>query len=262
MQVTLLLVVLTVTTLFTRTHAATANLLGRIAFGSCSNPHRDEAIWRQIHSFHPHHLILLGDQIYADRTEHWAYRDPTPAVLEAEYELFFNQHAFQQLLQSVDSFSATFDDHDFGPNNGDKTYQYRDDSIALFRRYYSKLTQFNDTLSSAEANDGVYSAKTIEIDSISIKIIMLDVRSNKDPAPNNFLDPPTTGDFLGETQWTWLGNEFNDPTIDVFLLASPIQVLPDDKALEENWGGFPHARQRLLNMIVAVAREQEVFILS
>jgi alkaline phosphatase D len=57
----------------------------------------------------------------------------------------------------------------------------------------------------------------------------------------------TTTTMLGETQWKWLEAELRKPA-DVRIIASSIQVLPDEHG-SEKWGNFPHERTRLFRLI-------------
>lgn len=75
-------------------------------------------------------------------------------------------------------------------------------------------------------------------------MVLLDVRFNKDPYGQ------ADGDFLGAAQWAWLAKELAEP-VDLLLLGSSIQVLPQGKVVEESWSRFPRARERLLRLLLA-----------
>jgi hypothetical protein len=234
----------------------------RIAFGSCFNPHRGGEIWKLIESFSPQQLILLGDQFYADMNSEFGYRKTKLETLTEEYSLFTNNEDWQHLVNSLDGWTATFDDHDYGINNGDKTFRFRNESQDLFWLF----TNTSSINLNNERKSGVYSSKTVKVSlddfntsKFVYKIIMLDSRSNKD---RNGL----RGDFLGNEQWEWLAGELLDPEPQLFIIGSSIQVLPDDKIVEETWNEFPHSRTRLLKLLTAVQRSvirrQNVLVLS
>ena len=230
----------------------------RIVFGSC-NSARKLGLWTNIHEqSKPDELILLGDNMYADSLG-WDrnFIPADEAALRHQYALLSNDPGFQQVVADAGgSISATFDDHDYGINNGDKTYPLRNLSQHLFNDFLGIPLD-----SPRRQQSGVYSSKLVEgvplgkEATLSYKVIMLDSRSNKDT-------PGTLrGDFLGEEQWAWLERELADARPDVIFLGSSIQVLPDDKVLEETWSDFPQARARLVQMI-ANAAAPNIFILS
>lgn len=110
---------------------------------------------------------------------------------------------------------------------------------------------------------GVYSSKTVrtklhgdhETDFV-YKVVMMDVRSHKDPRGT------ANGDMLREEQWAWLTRELDDTEPDLVLLGSPIQALVEDTLLEERWGDFPKARERLLALVTAASVHTNVILLS
>lgn len=236
--------------------------LDRIAFGSCYNPDRGGGeMWRLIHSFAPDQLILLGDQFYADMRVDFSKRKSNLSVITEEYNKFTTDKEWIKLSHSVKSWSATFDDHDYGMNNGDKMFRHRNASQDLFWQFVGS-SPFNER---GERKSGVYSSRTVSVDvgggahsPFVYKIILLDSRSNKDPAGTK------NGDFLGAEQWNWLAEQLMDPAPQLLLVGSSIQALPDDKLVEENWGEFPRARERLLRLLAAASLSpgQDVVLLS
>ena len=236
---------------------------GRVVFGSCSNPLRGGEIWKIIQGFTPDQLVLLGDQFYADFRsfgDSFQKRKVTPEVFEDSYRNLTEDKHWKELVNSVDGWMATFDDHDYGRNNGDKNFRLRNVSQDAFW----KFTGASSTDKSGRRKSGVYNAKTVKVDipeygtTFTYKVILLDVRSNKDTSST------MNGDFLGTEQWLWLTEQLLDPEPNLFLVGSPIQVLPDDKYVEESWKEFPHRRERLLKLLASVASSahQDVVLLS
>lgn len=226
----------------------------RIMVGSCSNPNRGGEIFTLIQDQHPDQLIFLGDQIYADREITWQPRKGTPELIAREYVLLTALPEWQALLASVDhKWMAVYDDHDYGNNNGDRTFAHRNVSIDLFRQFASHQPH---------QPDGVYSAHTVSVSAnFKYKVILLDTRSNKDP------EGTPEGDFLGPTQWAWLVDQLSPEAlqgISLVFLASPIQVLSDDKLFEESWAEFPTQRDNLLKRVVNLSKTggPKVFLLS
>mmetsp|Transcript_17536 Transcript_17536/g.29561 ORF Transcript_17536/g.29561 Transcript_17536/m.29561 type:complete len:617 (-) Transcript_17536:261-2111(-) len=263
----------------------------RIAIGSCSNPNRGGHIWRLMENFHPEHLILLGDTIYVDHKAPGRIPKNFTHVIEKEYRVLTEDPDWQSLIESVNTWSATYDDHDYGVDNADKTFIHRDIAQKAFWKFAQDSFQGVDP-SAIQKRSGVYSSKlvtipfpvstTIPIDSNTdgnihgaeesdsgrvsspseqvpafvYKVILLDSRSNKDPKGTE------DGDFLGEEQWNWLIEEMADDRADLIILGSGIQVLTDDKLLEESWDEFPAARARLLKLVTAASTYTNVILLS
>lgn len=240
----------------------------RIAFGSCFNPFRGGLIWSLMKRFNPNQLLLLGDQFYADYNPKNGFKQRSnPQLIENGYKGLFGLSSFQSLLASLThTMMATYDDHDYGSNNHDKTFEYRDESQRLFEKY---MTFFNPVQPhNAMHKSGVYSSETFTIPldepsrkAFRYKVVMLDSRSNKDPMYTK------NGDFLGEQQWQWLEHELSSDEIirnqiDMILVGSSIQVLPTEKLVEESWVEFPAQRDRLLQLLTKAKLYTHIFLLS
>ena len=147
---------------------------------------------------------------------------------------------------------ATYDDHDFGKDNADSSYLHRNATLRLFKKYFRA--------GGDEGTDGTYTSNTIRLEkdghALNVKVIMLDTRYHKDKK---------SGDYLGAEQWAWLDTQLNTTSDssqgDLIILVSSVQVLPDDKFLEETWGyEMPSQREKLLNLILG--SDKKVILLS
>jgi alkaline phosphatase D len=96
-----------------------------------------------------------------------------------------------------------------------------------------------------------------------VQVILLDTRYNRSPfaldkrskkecawigkvgnyVPNR--DESTS--ILGREQWTWLEAQLRQPA-EVRLICSSTQIIPDQKGMDE-WGCFPHEREKLFDLI-------------
>lgn len=236
-----------------------SNVFHTIAFGSCNNVFY-RALWSRIEQALPNKLILLGDTIYADfyLNRKSCFDDTKLQDIKQQYKALGEDVEWRSLLSTLGGFQniiATFDDHDYGVNNADRTFPFRNESQQLFWDFIQLSSD-----SPARKQSGVYSSQTVHVSDHNgefvYKVISLDTRSNKDPTGTS------NGDFLGEEQWEWLWNELADTAVDLLLLASSIQVLPTDKLIEETWNEFPAARVRLLKMLVTASKDTDVVILS
>lgn len=231
--------------------------LSRIAFGSCNHQLKGN-VFNEIRETSPDKLILLGDSMYADTRSHTSsvFEAGSPQKIKEAYNLISSHMSWPKLVSSLhgwDNIFAIYDDHDYGLNNADKTFIYRNESMQLF---WDFTTLPKD--SPKRNQTGVYSSKQIFVSNeFSYKIVLLDTRSNKDPSNTS------NGDFLGVEQWDWLEHELlSVPQPELIILGSGIQVLPTDKILEETWNALPAARERLLNLISRVREVTDIILIS
>jgi alkaline phosphatase D len=204
----------------------------RVAFGSCAGdwgPDPSQSIFKTIAAQHPQWFLWMGDNIYYSRArqewndiemmrERWAIQRSLPHL--------------QELLSST-AHASTWDDHDYGPNNSDKTYFLREESFELYKSYWPNPYFGSD-------NDGVYFALHLN----GVDVFMLDTRFNRQP---NKLDAEDK-ELLGERQWLWLQRELRDSTAPFKLIVSGMQLLAQYHSYE-SWAMFDSEKQRLLNYV-------------
>lgn len=132
-------------------------------------------------------------------------------------------------------------DHDFGINDGDRRYELRNASQALFLDFLDV-----PAASPRRHRAGVYGSHDLAHPAGlgTVKVLLLDNRYARDP----YRTPG--GDFLGAEQWAWLEAELAASSADVHLLVSGLQVLPEHRPVGESWSRFPEARARLLDMLL------------
>jgi PhoD-like phosphatase len=204
----------------------------------------------------------------------------SPEEIKIKYDVLDKDVDFSDMVEKVGGWNrvaATFDDHDFGINDGDKSYAHIPESQRLFWDFTEEPAD-----SQKRKQSGVYSSKEYSIDlsdhvkysnfltndseqlTFTYKIVMLDTRSNRDVVPRFWQrssDSRTTdGDFLGEEQWSWLAKELRSD-VDLVILGSSIQLLQTDKFVEEYWGMFPRARERMISLVLG-ASTPNVIVLS
>jgi len=179
----------------------------------------------------PHHDFLPG----------------TPTRLRHLYNMQLADRGYQELLNASVPIVGTWDDHDYGWDNSDKTYPYREESQAAFMDFIGEPAG-----SPRRTQKGVYTSHMFDfgngIPGRKVLVILLDLRYNKDPytTPN--------GDFLGEEQWNWLDKTLRESNADVNLLVSSLQFLADRRILGhnvagENWYRFEDKRTKFLHLL-------------
>ena len=224
--------------------------LTRIAFGSCADQDRPLPIFDTIAAAKPELLLMIGDNIYADLPKG---RKVTPEVIREKYDTLAKLPGFRR-LKAACPILATWDDHDYGKNDGGADWALKDQSQKLFLDFWGVAAG-----DPRRAQKGVYHSTTVGPPGKRVQVILLDTRYFRSPlkrapkplpgervppyVPNT--DPGAT--VLGAGQWKWLEGELRKPA-EVRLLVSSIQVIADEHPYEK-WSNFPKERDRLFALI-------------
>ncbi len=232
----------------------------KIAFGSCGYQDEPLPIFNEIVKHHPDLFIFLGDNIYGD-----TYNMDT---LRAKYRRLASKKSFQNLVNSTEIL-ATWDDHDYGDNDGGRHYPFKEESKEIFLEF------FNEPPNSERRNhEGIYDSYEYKILNKIIQIILLDTRTFRD----NLIDyngefdhnsryfysldysPHQDADstMLGEKQWAWLDRELQKKA-DLRIIGSSTQFGIEYNSYEA-WANFPHEQKRFLNLIKKNKTNGVVFI--
>jgi len=216
----------------------------RIIFGSCNKVELPQPLWPLISARKPDAFLWLGDNIYADHFPNVTSPRFTPTSEPRLRDLYTDQLAnpgYKSLVDSGLPVLGTYDDHDFGINNGDRTNDVKDTAKDLF---WDFLGEPKD--SPIRQRQGTYHAHVFQVhEDFTLGVIFLDVRYHKDPWQT------TDGTMLGEEQWAWLEAtlaSFSEARVSLTILASSIQVLPDYRWIPECWAKFPDERQKLMEL--------------
>ena len=219
-----------------------------IAFGSCNRQDEPQPLWPIITAQQPDLWIWLGDNIYADT------RDMTK--MTAQYHLQEVNPAYRAFIQKVPVI-GTWDDHDFGTNDGDSTYPKKEESKELL---FDFLRVPMDA--KARSRDGAYLSYLFRENGMQVKVILLDGRTFRSPLvkENGKYVPDPDGTLLGEAQWQWLEAELSETLPTLYLIGCGIQFLPEQHPFEK-WANFPSERLRLFQLL-ASKRPFGVLLLS
>ena len=155
--------------------------------------------------------------------------------LRAHYEACLALPGYQTLREHT-TILGTWDDHDYGVNNGGKEWTAKDMSQRLFLDFFNVPSS-----SSRRTQAGIYHSTDIGTGSQRIRIITLDCRYHRE-------QPGATADILGETQWAWLEQQLSTNPAPWTIIVSGIQVLAAEHRYEK-WAQFPQARARLLALL-------------
>lgn len=211
-----------------------------LGFGSCARQERPQPIWDAIDAARCDAFVLLGDNIYADTSD--------PAVFREKYALLAAMPGFAKLRQAIPLF-ATWDDHDYGINDGGADFP----AAAIAQREFCDFFQVPAN-SPLRSSPGVYDCVTLGPAGKRVQLILLDTRTFRSPLKKNPANPkvnvPNTdpgATVLGEGQWAWLERRLLEPA-DIRMVVSSIQLVPTEHG-SEKWDNFPQERTRFLELL-------------
>ena len=218
-------------------------VISKIGFGSCLNQNKPQDIWYKVIDEKPELFILLGDNIYGDTKD--------MEVLQKKYDLFGSKPGFVELRKRT-KVIATWDDHDYGVNDGGKEYPKKEESKKIFLKFFEEPEN-----STRWKHKGIYTSYIFGEQGNRLQIIVLDCRTFRDRLMRVRLDldckgpyykmPSKKKSFLGEEQWKWLEEEFKKPA-DLRLICASTQFLVDFNGWEA-WINMPHQRERMMKLI-------------
>jgi alkaline phosphatase D len=231
--------------------------LTRIAFGSCAHQQKPQPIWDAVLAWRPELFIFTGDNVYGDVTSE------VMTELREAYAAAGKVEGIVALRARVPVL-ATWDDHDYGQNDGGGDFAYQQQAKRLFLDFWDIGDQ--DTRA---RRPGIHHAAIFGPEGRRIQIILLDTRSFRSALrptdERNALgkeaylpDPDPAKTMLGETQWAWLAEQLRAPA-DLRLLVSSVQVLAEQHGFER-WGNLPRERQKLLDLIAATGARGLVIV--
>lgn len=225
-----------------------AQPLSRIAFGSCNHQGRSQDVWAHISATDPDLFLAIGDNVYGD----YGYLGGAElGSFQAAYRQQAAYPEFQRFMAAQPVF-ATWDDHDFGPNDSGGSFFAREWSETLFETFWNVPQPVRE-------RPGIYHSMMTGPEGQRTQIIMLDTRFfrsdlaekpySEERYPLGVYRPNTDPDatVLGEEQWRWLQGELAKPA-DLRVLVSSIQVLTNAHDFEA-WENFPLQREKLFELL-------------
>ena len=189
-------------------------------------------IFESIAAMNPDLMVWLGDNTYLREVD-W----------ESESGIAYRYghtraHPLLQGLLATAAHYATWDDHDFGPNDSDRSYLLKDATLAAFDRYWPSFTRGLPDV------PGVFT----HFRWADVEFFLLDDRYHRSPnrAPND--DDKV---MLGDAQLTWILDALTSSRAPFKVVAMGGQILtPEDRPGSETYFTIaPDERQRLLDGI-------------
>ena len=224
-----------------------------LSFGSCNNQNVQNNLWSPILSHDPDVFIWGGDIIYSD-TEDMSF-------MAKNYHKMKRDSSYVHFKKQV-PILGTWDDHDYGLNDGGVHYSQKDSVQQLFLDFFD--IPVDDP---RRTQKGIYYAQNFEVGESSIKIIILDTRFfrsdlSKDPSGEKRYIPNDSNEItmLGESQWKWLETELTDSKAQFNIIMSSIQFLSYEHGYE-SWGTMPREVKKMENILVK-SKARGIILLS
>ena len=227
---------------FTTAPAADAKAKFRMAVSSCFGGayRRDEEghtkevrgeyhadSWQHLINARPDLQLIIGDNVYADSTDY-------NHVWDAYTLERINNVPFSEAVRTIPTY-AVWDDHDYGPNNSDRTAKGKEGSLRVFNEVFANPPRPGD-----DKTPGIFTNFTWG----GVDFFLLDGRYHR--SPNITKDTPEKV-FLGEEQMAWLVKSLR-------ASKAPFKVLVCGSTWmasgSDGWRLFDHERRRLWKQIV------------
>tara|TARA_R110002073_G_scaffold27872_5_gene89185 strand:+ start:4917 stop:6008 length:1092 start_codon:yes stop_codon:yes gene_type:complete len=230
--------------------------IDRVVFGSCSKPDLDQSIFDVAANTRGDVFMLIGDNVYAvDESD-----DPELQSLRDAYGLFAQSKPFQRLRQTM-PLLVTWDDHDYGVNDGGGDWPRKAFSQQLYN--YAWDVKPDDPRANRE---GVYYSRTVGPAERRVQFIVLDTRYFRSTltrpeqalASGRYIQGMGDNEMLGAAQWRWLEAELSKPA-DLRIIATSIQMIATGHNWEA-WHLMPDERQRFYDLLTRVKPNGVVLI--
>lgn len=185
-------------------------------------------------------MLWLGDNIYL-RPGDW----DSKSGIAHRYTHFKSQKELQDFWKSHYHY-AIWDDHDYGPNDADRSFINKDLTLEAFQQFWANpnygFNGRNDCIT------GMFSYNDLDF-------FLLDNRSFRSPNDRK------TGErvLLGEEQLQWLIDALINSKATFKIVAVGGQVL-SPAAVYENYATYPEERKQLLDLITAEGIKNVIFL--
>lgn len=216
-----------------------------IAFGSCFYVNQDGYerfnsngveqgyganydIVASIVKMQPDAMLWLGDNVYL-REPDWNSKS---GILK-RYSHTRALPQLQPLLVGTPNY-AIWDDHDYGPNDGDRSYSLKNESLDAFKMFWPNP--------SYGVNERPGTTSSFEL--IDVQFFLLDDRFYRQPDTRS--DKPPT--ILGEHQVDWLIDALSASKSTFKIVCVGSQFLTSSKQ-KESFARAPEERKRIIDAI-------------
>lgn len=176
----------------------------------------------------PDAMIWLGDNVYM-RDADWGSR----AGILKRYSHTRAHARTRELFATVPNY-AIWDDHDYGPNDADRSYVLKDDALDVFKLFWPNPSF------GVGGKPGI----TSSFELADVQVFLLDDRYYR--FSNDRHDQPKS--ILGDHQVDWLIDALSSSRATFKIVAVGSQFLSDNKR-REGFERSPEERQKIIDLI-------------
>lgn len=206
-----------------------------VGFTSCMDPVDVplQPVWTQIGIYRPDAFFFIGDNNYMpQRAENYETSEENVAYAMSRYHRYLRDVPGLRSIMATTPTYGIWDDHDYGPNNSDRTFQWKELSLDIFKKYWPNPGAGTDD------TPGVFHSFQIA----DVEFFMLDDRYHRDP--NNSPDRET---MLGEEQLNWLKQQLEESTATFKVIVNGHIMTLDRHDNAEYWANFGNEREEFFN---------------
>jgi len=190
----------------------------------------DPGIFRTIAGMKPDLMLWLGDNVYLRETDFGSV-----AAIKRRYALAREEPALQPLLSTARHY-ATWDDHDFGPNDSLWINRFAVESLEIFKLYWANPSY------GARGIPGVFG----QFSWGDVDFFLLDDRFYRTPER---LPDSSDKAMLGRDQLRWLQHSLYYSRAPFKVVVNGSQVL-NSHARDESFAHYVTEQKELLDFIV------------
>jgi alkaline phosphatase D len=151
--------------------------------------------------------LWLGDNVYLREADY-----TSPSGMLARYRHSLHDSAVQALLKSRPNY-AIWDDHDYGPNDSDRSFDFKESSLQIFKAFwpnpYYGTPEFPGAFTSFRYSD--------------VEFFLMDNRFYR--APNRMKKEDPEKDYWGQGQLRWLKDKLLASKATFKIVVNGNQVL-------------------------------------
>ena len=214
---------------------------------------KEENIFQKVLEHKSNLWIWLGNAVYLDKPK-FNYFTNTRESMDWEFIKYLYQkvknNEYYKKLNEITPIIGTWGDEEYGISNGDKENNFKEG----YKQYYLDFLEA-DTLDQRRnyVNMGLYSTYSFGYGYQTVRFILLDLKYNQVPYLKN-----ETYDMLGEQQWLWLENIFQNTKETYTFICMPNQILPNDRYIIKKW--YSESRKKLFDLIGKYKRNGVIFL--
>jgi alkaline phosphatase D len=196
----------------------------RVAVTSCMKFGQPQASWYLLLAQQPDLHLTIGDTVYADTTD--------PKVQWEHHLRYRRLPEFATVLRNVPTYSM-WDDHDFGPNDSDRTAKGKENSLRGWKQFW-----LNPGAGTPETPGAFYKFRRG-----GVEFFVVDGRYHR--SPDKDLDDNAKR-MLGDAQFAWLLDGLKTSTAKFKVIASGSTLF---HSKGDGWRVYTYSRHRLMDSI-------------